>query len=117
MRERRPRDHDDTTNNSAKRRLDMPISVAFVDTAHFSFHGLGDTPQQAVDAVIRAWAHHVRLTGAYPDHVTRDDVTVITGEPGAAFRDHSPFPPARHRGPTDTRTSAATRPAGVTRHD
>lgn len=70
----------------------MPISVAFVETAHFSFHGLGDTPQQAIDAVTRAWEHHVRLTGAQPDHVTRDDVTVITGEPGAAFRDHSPFP-------------------------
>jgi hypothetical protein len=70
----------------------MPISVAFVETAHFSFHGLGDTPQQAVEAVMRAWAHHVRLTGAHPEHVTRDDVTVITGEPGAAFRDHSPFP-------------------------
>jgi hypothetical protein len=71
----------------------MPISVAFVETAHFSFHGLGDTPHQAIDAVMRAWAHHVRLTGAHPDHVTRDDVTVITGEPGTAFRDHSPFPP------------------------
>ena len=46
----------------------MPISVAFVETAHFSFHGLGDTPQQAIDAVMRAWAHHVRLTGAHPDH-------------------------------------------------
>jgi len=44
----------------------MPISVAFVETAHFSFHGLGDTPQQAIDAVMRAWAHHVRLTGAHP---------------------------------------------------
>jgi hypothetical protein len=73
MRVRRPRDHDDTTNNSATRRSYMPISVAFVDTAHFSFHGLGDTPQQAVDAVMRAWAQHVRLTGAHPDHVTRDE--------------------------------------------
>jgi hypothetical protein len=70
----------------------MPISVAFVETAHFSFHGLGDTPQQAIDAVMGAWAHHVRLTGAHPDHVTRGDVAVITGEPGTAFRDHSPFP-------------------------
>src|SRR5205823_13932336 len=40
------------------RRLDMPISVAFVETEHFSFHGLGDTPHQAVDAVMRAWAQH-----------------------------------------------------------
>ena len=83
----------------------MPISVAFVETAHFSFHGLGNTPQQAVDAVMRAWAHHVRLTGARLDHVTRDDVAVITGEPGATFRDHSPFPtdappPANRRPPT-----------------
>ncbi len=70
----------------------MPISVAFVDTAHFSFHGLGDTPQQAVDAVMRAWAHHVAITGAHPDHVTREDVAVLTGPPGSAFRDHSPFP-------------------------
>jgi hypothetical protein len=70
----------------------MPISVAFVDTAHFSFHGLGDTPQQAVDAVMHAWAHHVAITGADPHHVTREDVAVLTGPPGSAFRDHSPFP-------------------------
>lgn len=70
----------------------MPISVAFADTTHYTFHGLGDTPRQAIDAVMRAWAQHARLTGADPDHMTRDDVNVITGEPGSAFRDLSPFP-------------------------
>ena len=70
----------------------MPISVAIAQTRHFEFHGLGDTPQQAVDALMRAWAQHARLTGADPGHVTRDEVTVLTGEPGSAFRDLSPFP-------------------------
>jgi hypothetical protein len=70
----------------------MPISMAVVNTPHFVFHGLGTTRQEAVDAVMRAWAHHAAQTGADPGYVTRDDVNVITGEPGQGFRDYSPLP-------------------------
>jgi hypothetical protein len=70
----------------------MPISMAVVTTPHFVFHGLGTTPQEAVDAVLRAWAHHADQTDADPGYVTRDDINVITGEPGQGFRDYSPCP-------------------------
>ena len=39
-----------------------------------------------------------------------DDVSVITGEPGAAFRDHSPFPPARQHPPADRHPSTRRHP-------
>ena len=69
----------------------MAISVATVITAHYEFLGLGDTPAQAVDALMRAWARHVQLTGADPGYVTHDDVQVVTGEPGTGYRDRSPL--------------------------
>ena len=70
----------------------MPISMAVVNTPHLVFHGLGNTSQEAVEAVQRAWAHHADATGADLDYVTVDDVNVITGEPGQGFRDYSPLP-------------------------
>lgn len=70
----------------------MPISMAVVNTHYFVFHGLGNSSQEAVEAVLRAWAHHADQTGADLDYVTVDDVSVITGEPGQGFRDYSPLP-------------------------
>jgi hypothetical protein len=68
--------------------------MAVVNTPHFVFHGLGNTPEEAVEAVLQAWAHHADETAADLYYVTVDDVNVISGEPGQGFRDYSPLPTA-----------------------
>jgi hypothetical protein len=62
-----------------------------VHTSHYTFHAIGSTPEHAIETLLAAWQAHARQTSADPDYVTRDDINVVTGKPGNAFRDWSPI--------------------------
>lgn len=68
------------------------VSVAVLNTSHFSFVATGATEHLAVATVIAAWRTHAAEMGVDPGGVTADDVNVLTGPVGQAFRDWSPYP-------------------------
>lgn len=71
----------------------MPtVSVAVVNTSHFSFLATGSTPELAAASVIAAWRTHAADMGVDPDGVPDSDINVMTGPIGQAFRDGSPYP-------------------------
>lgn len=84
------------------------VSVAMADTPVYDFHAIGTTPQSAVDALLAAWRVHAEQTGADPAYLTAEGVNVITGGPGATFRDREAFPrgavATTEGGPVDLRT-------------
>jgi len=71
-----------------------PIALAEINTGHFTFHAFGATPEQARAALMAAWLQHVTDTGADLDCFPREDINVIEGGYGRAFRDGSPYPRA-----------------------
>ncbi|MEU4217185.1 hypothetical protein [Actinoplanes sp. NPDC026623] len=68
------------------------VYVATTDTRHYAWAGIGDTADQARDALMTAWYAHAQATGADPDHVRRDELNVINGPFGQGFIDYDPFP-------------------------
>jgi hypothetical protein len=68
------------------------IHVAYADTGHWKWWGLGTTAKQATDALMAAWYAHAEITDADPDYLRPDEVTVFSGTPGTGFRDGDPFP-------------------------
>ena len=68
------------------------VFVATVATAHFDFLAIGASRAEAVEALMQAWHAHAEQTGADPAHVSADDINVIDGQCGQAFRDRSPYP-------------------------
>jgi hypothetical protein len=68
------------------------IAMARVATAHFEFVTFAHTPDEARDLLMRAWYLHADDTAADPDYVRRDDINVVVGDYGQAFRDGRRFP-------------------------
>lgn len=71
---------------------DTTVFVATVATSHFDFMAVGASRAEAIEALLDAWREHAALTGADPEYVTEEDVNVVHGPWGQAFRDGSPFP-------------------------
>jgi hypothetical protein len=68
------------------------VYVATVATSHFDFLAIGASRAEAVGALLHAWHEHARQTAADPQYVTAEDINVVDGQCGQAFRDGSPFP-------------------------
>jgi hypothetical protein len=68
------------------------VFVATAATAHFDFLAIGASRAEAIRALLDAWRDHTKQTGADPTYLTADDINVVNGPPGQAFRDGSPYP-------------------------
>jgi hypothetical protein len=69
------------------------IYVAQIATSHYDWLGIGSTDDQARDSLMHAWRQHAAYTGADPDHIRRDELTVHHGVAGTGWRDDTIFPP------------------------
>jgi hypothetical protein len=63
------------------------VTIATVDTRHWTLTAVGRDRQHAEDLLLTAWAVHAQQTGADPDHIGRDDIGTLTIGIGEAFRD------------------------------
>ena len=68
------------------------VYVATVATGHFDFLAIGASRAEAIGALLDAWREHAEQTGADPGYVTAEDINVVDGQCGQAFRDWSPYP-------------------------
>jgi len=68
------------------------VFVATAATTHFDFLAIGASRAQAIGALLDAWHAHAQQTGADPAYLTADDINVVDGQYGQAFRDGSPYP-------------------------
>ena len=71
------------------------VYVATVATSHFDFLAIGASRAEAIGALLDAWLEHAKQTGADPGYVTAEDINVVDGQYGQAFRDGSPYPRRR----------------------
>jgi len=67
------------------------VSVAMASTRHFDFVATGATPEDARTALMAGWRAHAKQTGADPNYLAADDINVVTGPLGQAWRDYSPL--------------------------
>lgn len=74
------------------------VAVAFLNTPHFSWCATGQTKTHAVSLLMRAWRTHAEQQDLDLDYVTTDDINVVEGPVGTAYRDYSPVEvlPAGH---------------------
>ena len=63
------------------------VFVATVATIHFDFMAIGASRDEAVGALLDAWYEHAKQTGADSTYLTADDINVVDGQCGQAFRD------------------------------
>jgi hypothetical protein len=63
------------------------VWYAEIDTPHFTFFACGASRQQALQAVMHAWAAHAAQTGADLDYVESNDVNVQRCVLGQGYRD------------------------------
>jgi hypothetical protein len=63
------------------------VTIATVDTRHWTLTAVGRDRQHAEDLLLTAWAVHAASTGADPDHIGRDDIGTLTIGIGEAYRD------------------------------
>jgi hypothetical protein len=68
------------------------VFVATAATVHFNFLAIGASRAEATEALLNAWRAHAKQTGADPTYLTLDDINVVDGPSGQAFRDGSPYP-------------------------
>jgi hypothetical protein len=68
------------------------VFVATAATIHFDFLAIGASRAEAIGALLDAWREHAKQTGADPTYLTADDINVVDGQCGQAFRDGSPYP-------------------------
>lgn len=68
------------------------VFVATAATGHFDFLAIGASRTEAIGALLDAWRAHTKQTGADPTYLTADDINVVDGQCGQAFRDGSPYP-------------------------
>lgn len=71
-----------------------PIYLATAETRHFVFDGCGETAEEARAALLRAAAVHIALTGAVPDFIQPEDISVRELRAGEGYRDGEPLPHA-----------------------
>ena len=65
--------------------------LAILHTPNFTFHAFGENKVDARAAMNLAWLEHQRQTGATMDWgEVSEDVVLIRGVGGRAFRDHAP---------------------------
>lgn len=69
----------------------VTVSVAMASTRHFDFFAVGETPEEAREALWAGWDEHITETGDNPDDLTDDGINVITGPFGQAWRDYTPL--------------------------
>ena len=87
-----PNHKPELTPNDAAAAPTSTVFVARAGTRHFDFLAIGASRAEAIGALLRAWRAHARQTGADPRYLTADDIDVIDGPCGQAFRDGSPYP-------------------------
>lgn len=66
----------------------MTIFVAELETRHTNSHGYGETPHQALEALLRCWRdEYAPMSGADPDYPEeiRDDIAVYEVELGKGY--------------------------------
>lgn len=68
------------------------VAVAIANTGTYQFIATGATEREAVDAVLAAWREHAERHYLDDTYLDRDDINVMTGPVGQAFRDYKPFP-------------------------
>ncbi|RZU51256.1 hypothetical protein EV385_3066 [Krasilnikovia cinnamomea] len=66
--------------------LGPPIALTEINSGRFTFHAFGATSEHDRDALTAAWLQHVADTGADLDCFAREDINVIEGGYGRAFR-------------------------------
>jgi hypothetical protein len=67
-----------------------PVTLVLVEveTAHFTFRGVGATEREARKALAQVWTNHVNATGADPEYINvLEDGNVFKLQSGQGWRD------------------------------
>jgi hypothetical protein len=71
----------------AAARMERKIVIATITTRHYDFMAAGESNQKAVGALLAGWQEHCRITGGQPEHVRKDDISLVEIEMGQCLRD------------------------------